>query len=89
MPIGRQIGAVSHADIAGGNVNIVLICAALISGDDCHVEVVVLDLRKQNLENGYQQRSPFMEMLLADPAFDNIRSDPRYREWLRRLKLEP
>ncbi len=41
------------------------------------------------LQKGYQQRSPFMEQLKSDPEFDNIRSDPRYGEWLRRLKFGP
>ena len=41
------------------------------------------------LEKGYQQRSPFMEALKSEPDFDNIRSDPRFHQWLVRLKFEP
>lgn len=39
------------------------------------------------LEKAYQQRSPLMEFLKEDPDFDNLRSDPRYRELLHRVGL--
>ncbi len=41
----------------------------------------------QFLEKGYQDRSDCMPMLGVDPRMDAIRSDPRYREFLRRLDL--
>ena len=40
------------------------------------------------LEKAYQQRSPLMEFLKEDPDFDNVRSDPRYSELLRKVGLD-
>ena len=40
------------------------------------------------LQKAYEQHSPFMEWLKVDPDFDNIRSDPRYREFLHRVGLQ-
>ena len=45
------------------------------------------DTAFQFLEKGYQDRSDCMPMLGVDPRMDAIRSDPRYREFLRRLDL--
>jgi eukaryotic-like serine/threonine-protein kinase len=39
------------------------------------------------LEKGYQQRSAGMLYLLIDPFWDNVRSDPRYIDLLRRIGL--
>ncbi len=39
------------------------------------------------LEKGYQQRSAGMRYLLIDPFWDNVRSDPRYTDLLRRAGL--
>ena len=39
------------------------------------------------LEKGYQQRSAGMRYLLIDPFWDNVRSDPRYTDLLRRVGL--
>jgi TolB-like protein/DNA-binding winged helix-turn-helix (wHTH) protein len=39
------------------------------------------------LQKAYELRSPFIEELKSDPAFDNIRSDSRYPELLRRVGL--
>jgi len=39
------------------------------------------------LEKGYQQRSAGMRYLLIDPFWDNVRSDPRYTDLLRRIGL--
>ncbi len=40
-----------------------------------------------SLRRGYKERSPFMEFVKEDPDFDNVRSDPRYVEVLRRVGL--
>ncbi len=37
------------------------------------------------LERGYEQRDPLMTNLKAHPAFDPIRSDPRFDDLLRRI----
>jgi tetratricopeptide (TPR) repeat protein len=39
------------------------------------------------LEKGYQERSARMLYLLIDPFWDNVRSDPRYVDLLRRIGL--
>jgi adenylate cyclase len=39
------------------------------------------------LEKGYQQRSAGMPYLAVDPFWDNLRSDPRYADLLRRVGL--
>ena len=39
------------------------------------------------LEKGYQQRSAGMRYLAIDPFWDNVRSDPRYADLLRRAGL--
>lgn len=39
------------------------------------------------LEKGYQERSAGMLYLLIDPFWDNVRSDPRYLDLLRRIGL--
>jgi tetratricopeptide (TPR) repeat protein len=45
------------------------------------------DTAFQFLEKAYQDRSDCMPMLGVDPRMDEIRSDPRYKELLRRLEL--
>jgi serine/threonine protein kinase/Flp pilus assembly protein TadD len=39
------------------------------------------------LEKAYQERSPWMVMLPTDQQFDNLRSDPRFAELTRRIRL--
>jgi tetratricopeptide (TPR) repeat protein len=39
------------------------------------------------LEKGYQERSAGMPYLAIDPFWDNVRSDPRYADLLRRIGL--
>ncbi len=39
------------------------------------------------LQKAYQERSPRMEELKEEPAFDNLRSDPRFGDFLRRVGL--
>src|SRR6266704_852313 len=39
------------------------------------------------LEKGYQERATKMTFLKIDPFFDNIRSDPRFADLVRRVGL--
>ncbi len=41
------------------------------------------------LEKGYRERDPYLSGIKADPAFDSLRSDPRYQDLLRRIGLPP
>lgn len=39
------------------------------------------------LEKCYQERSPWLAFLATDPQYDNLRSDPRFKDLLRRVGL--
>ena len=39
------------------------------------------------LNRAYEERSPWLNFIAADPAFDGIRSHPRFRKLLQRLRL--
>jgi TolB-like protein/tetratricopeptide (TPR) repeat protein len=39
------------------------------------------------LERAYQERSSFMPLLKTETAFDNLRTDPRFKELLKRMNL--
>ena len=54
---------------------------AYFSGPD---KKKILDL----LEKAYQERSPALTNLKVDPKYDNLRSEPRFQELLRRLRLQ-
>lgn len=41
------------------------------------------------LEKGYAERDIQLVVLTVDPAFDSVRSDPRFQDLMRRLKLPP
>jgi len=40
------------------------------------------------LEKAYEERFSDMTFIKVHPAFDNIHSDPRYKEILRKMNLE-
>ena len=39
------------------------------------------------LEKAYAERSPWLGFLKSDPDFDNLRSDPRFAELVKRIGL--
>ena len=47
------------------------------------------DLAFDWLRKGYEDHSDHLLRLGVDPSFDSIRSDPRFRDLLRRIGLEP
>ena len=40
------------------------------------------------LETAYQQRANWMVLLKVDPCFDNLRSDPRFQDLMRRMNFQ-
>jgi hypothetical protein len=46
------------------------------------------DLALAQLARAFELRDPYLPNIGNDPAFDPIRSDPRFRDLLKRLKLE-
>ncbi|MCK4817167.1 tetratricopeptide repeat protein, partial [bacterium] len=40
------------------------------------------------LERAYEERLPNMKLLKIDPAYDNVRSDPRFKALLKKMNLE-
>ncbi len=45
------------------------------------------DSALRSLERAYQEQSPWLNFTACEPAFDSLRSDPRFQELLRRLGL--
>src|SRR5262249_29865635 len=41
------------------------------------------------LDRACDERSSFLFFLKVEPAFDNVRSDPRFQDLVRRVKLPP
>lgn len=52
-----------------------------------YAELHDLDETFRWLAKGYEERSPQLSFLQAEPKFDPLRSDPRYGDLLRKLKL--
>jgi tetratricopeptide (TPR) repeat protein len=40
------------------------------------------------LENAYEERDQWLRLLKAEPLFDSVRSDPRYKAMLKKVGLE-
>ena len=41
------------------------------------------------LNKAYEDRAPHLAHIRVDPTWDNLRSDPRYINLLKRMNLEP
>jgi TolB-like protein/DNA-binding winged helix-turn-helix (wHTH) protein/Flp pilus assembly protein TadD len=54
-----------------------------------HARLGDKDKALQGLENDYKERAPLNTLVNVDPAFDPLRSDPRYRDLVRRMGLVP
>ncbi|HSD65161.1 MAG TPA: hypothetical protein VLF95_00590 [Vicinamibacteria bacterium] len=53
----------------------------------CYAEAGVADRAFELLDEAFASRSPQLLHLAADPAFDGVRSDPRYDALLRRIGI--
>jgi tetratricopeptide (TPR) repeat protein len=54
-----------------------------------HAALGEKDLAFQQLERSYQDHQPQLALLKVDPRMDPLRSDPRFRELVRKMNLEP
>jgi hypothetical protein len=54
-----------------------------------HVAIPRQRLEFAWLETAFRERTDFMTYLKVDPEFDNLRSDPRFQDLLRRIGLPP
>jgi len=52
-----------------------------------HMALGERDQTFQLLDRCYEERSPWLAWLKADPALDPLRSDPRFADLLRRMGL--
>ncbi len=53
-----------------------------------HAALSEQDLAFQQLERSYQDHQPQLANLQVDPRLDSLRSDPRFRELVRKMNLE-
>ena len=42
----------------------------------------------ERLEKAYEERDSRLRKLKTDPIFDNVRSDPRFKELLKKMGLD-
>jgi hypothetical protein len=54
-----------------------------------HVGLGDKDQAVKELRRAYEERSPHLVLLKAEPVFDNLRSDPRFALLLKDMKLPP
>jgi tetratricopeptide (TPR) repeat protein len=54
-----------------------------------HASLGNIDEAFRWMDQAYQERSEELLLLKVDPRIDNLRSDPRYLDLLRKLKLTP
>jgi Flp pilus assembly protein TadD len=54
-----------------------------------HVGLGDKDQAVKELRRAYEERSPHLVLLKAEPVFDNLRSDTRFAQVLKDMKLPP
>lgn len=92
------LGALGHAYAVSGNRGAAeKIIKALKSPSKryvapCHIATIYVGLQKKDeafqwLERAYQGRDEWLLYLKIDPRLDSLRSDPRFRDLLRRMNL--
>lgn len=60
-----------------------------VANGQIYVQLGEPDQAFEWLERAYEERDPWLVWIKVNPAFDRVRSDPRFPDLLRRVGLEP
>jgi hypothetical protein len=85
-PVGGA-DAIQHAEVAASYRNIARSGSQFFVLRPQLLAVCRFDSRFEWLEKAYQLRDDELGWILIDPSLDNMRSDPRYADLLRRMGL--
>ena len=75
----QQLGAVAVQSMNGTYVSPVYLALLFIHLND-------LDNAFQHLDRAVQENAPWLQLVRVDPAFQSIRSDPRFEPLVRRFE---